>query len=734
MAVVKILAFGGMIPVTDDRLLPDMNAAFSQNCFLYTGQLVGITTPKYIRDLTDPTAGKAYRIPNNYFDAEHIEDAYWMEFVSIDTDVIRSPIVDDQYDRYYWASPLTVPQVNSLARIKAGQPSYNLGIIAPYAGPIISSIIGGSGITETRAYLTTWVTAFGEESAPSIPVLGTGRNDATWNLTLPTALAPDVTAYNIAKTRIYRTIASGGSTEYFFVAEIPVATTTFADNVSSTTVSANEVNISTTWTPPPNDLLGLITMPNGMIAGWRGSELWFCEPFRPHAWPAAYSTSVEYPIVGLGVINQTLVVCTAGYPMVATGIHPDSISMSKLASFEPCLSRGSILSVPEGVLYASPNGLVLVANGQASLITDNLIQKDEWNSYNKIATLRATRMSNAYYAFGSVRKGFVQTDAFQTNAWQQDDFFGSVRGILLDPTNPRISFNLLSSVDLTVNVFNDAWSGETLIIRNGKIYRLDMADREFLRETALWRSKIFQSNDKKNFAALRVYFEIPPWATEAYKDRLPAMTGPVTSGVTMSANSEYPGYEAWKAGSDVTSQMWSNAQFHAYPQILTIDFGLFAKFAASQYAFMGADPADPTFGYTYAPKSWTFQGSNDGSTWTTLDTRTGETGWATGEVRTYNIPKQVVVYQYYRFNFLENNGGADNFITVGMMHIAPTSYGSVRVYADDRLVMQRELRVSSELMRLPSGFKADYWQIEFETNVRVNSVQMGTSVKELLKA
>ena len=149
-------------------------------------------------------------------------------------------------------------------------------------------------------------------------------------------------------------------------------------------------------------------MPNGMIAGWKGSELWFCEPYRPHAWPAAYSNVVEFPIIGLGVINQTLVVCTAGYPIVATGIHPDSISMSKLASFEPCMSRGSVLSIPEGVFYASPNGLVLVANGVANLVTEGLIQKDEWNNYNKVATLRATRMGSGYYAFGSERSGFMQ--------------------------------------------------------------------------------------------------------------------------------------------------------------------------------------------------------------------------------------------------------------------------------------------------------------------------------------
>ena len=47
--------------------------------------------------------------------------------------------------------------------------------------------------------------------------------------------------------------------------------------------------------------------------------------------------------------------------------------------------------------------------------------------------------------------------------------------------------------------------------------------------------------------------------------------------------------------------------------------------------------------------------------------------------------------------------------------------------------MTRELRETGELMRLPSGFKADFWQIELEAVVSIDSVQMATSVKELMK-
>jgi len=45
--------------------------------------------------------------------------------------------------------------------------------------------------------------------------------------------------------------------------------------------------------------------------------------------------------------------------------------------------------------------------------------------------------------------------------------------------------------------------------------------------------------------------------------------------------------------------------------------------------------------------------------------------------------------------------------------------------------MTRELRTSGVIMKLPSGFKADYWQFELETRVIVLSLQAATSVKEL---
>ncbi|PYE51669.1 discoidin domain-containing protein [Paenibacillus barcinonensis] len=58
------------------------------------------------------------------------------------------------------------------------------------------------------------------------------------------------------------------------------------------------------------------------------------------------------------------------------------------------------------------------------------------------------------------------------------------------------------------------------------------------------------------------------------------------------------------------------------------------------------------------PKSWTFEGSNDGTNWNILDTRTNQDNWQTKEERVYSF-SNVTQYLNYRVNCSLNNGGAN---------------------------------------------------------------------------
>lgn len=56
-------------------------------------------------------------------------------------------------------------------------------------------------------------------------------------------------------------------------------------------------------------------------------------------------------------------------------------------------------------------------------------------------------------------------------------------------------------------------------------------------------------------------------------------------------------------------------------------------------------------------KNWTLLGSNDGSSWTTVDTVVNQTGWSFGEKREFEVDNPGS-YRFYKFNMTANNGHA----------------------------------------------------------------------------
>ena len=57
--------------------------------------------------------------------------------------------------------------------------------------------------------------------------------------------------------------------------------------------------------------------------------------------------------------------------------------------------------------------------------------------------------------------------------------------------------------------------------------------------------------------------------------------------------------------------------------------------------------------------------------------------------------------------------------------------GTIKVWADDRLITTKSLTKSGAQIRLPSGFKAEFWQIEITSKAIISSVQLGAAPREL---
>lgn len=730
MVAVRVSPFGGMVPAVDDRLLPDVNGALSEDTWLYNGNAQGLPGPKVLKSLLS-TTNKVYRIPNNFTDSIHLDDSVWMEFPHADTDVLRTQVVDDTFDRFYWVSPNTVPRYAPLLTIKAQVPSvtgYILGVPAP-VGTLAGVASGGASATlKSVSYVQTFVSAYGEEGPPSSPLtLASVKIDATITLTLLAADPADLgTNRNLTKKRIYRTVTStSGVTTYFFVAEVPIAQASYADNAAVATdavVSLNAQLESTNWQGPPADLQGMVSLSNGMVVAFRANELWFCEPYRMHAWPAQYVLVTEYPIVGLGVANQMLVVLTEGFAYTATGINPGNVNLVKVPGLLPCTSRGSIVSTTRGVFFAAPQGLVMISSGGVAVATKELIRKDKWAAMVAINTLRAAQLGDGYFGFGQARFGVFDVISFDTTAFAQQDFADARRGILIDVTSQSVAFNLQSNDEPVANVQTDAWSGEVFVIANSTLYWIDIGDSAQTRRPFTWRSKIYQLAEKKNLQAMKVFFNNNPTypITKVQDPQVPEMTGPVTSGVTMSGSANLAGNEPWRAASAADTDCFVA---NALPGFHLTRFPAPKEISSYQIGCPQA-PVSPNT----APKTWTLEGSNNGVNWVTVDTRTNQPAFSSGEIRTYTLAASAT-FEYWRLTITAAQSG-----TSGAFHDLQYNQpkkGIVRVYADGRLVMTRELVVPGEQWRMPSGFKADFWQFEVESGVEIFSLQAATSAKEL---
>lgn len=136
--------------------------------------------------------------------------------------------------------------------------------------------------------------------------------------------------------------------------------------------------------------------------------------------------------------------------------------------------------------------------------------------------------------------------------------------------------------------------------------------------------------------------------TGAGTDEMPTMTSGTTSGVTVSADdslSGYPQYEPYKAADDVVSGGTTDNIWHS---------------AVGGTGWMKTDFGSSTdiTGYTitagngvhvpYAPTAFTFEGSNNDSDWTVLDTQSS-LSWTASEEKSFTLGS-TESYRYYRIN------------------------------------------------------------------------------------
>lgn len=371
MARLKLIQFSGEIPRLLPRLLPDTGAQSAINVRLNDG---GLTPLRAERLETTVPAGTntIYKFGST-----------WLSW----TGVINAAPGPVATDRLYYTG-------DGAPKMRVGSTVYGLALTAPSAA--LTATLGGigSGEVTTRLYVYTRVTDFGEESEPC-PI----SNSVDWQPGNDVTLSGFVAApagRNFTKQRIYRSQSSvSAGTDLFLIAERADSASDYVDSIAVDDFA--EVLPSRDWNPPPSGLSGLISLPNGMMAGFVGKDLYFCEPYRPHAYPEKYILTMDFAIVALGASGSSMVVMTEGNPYIVTGTAPENMQQEKLELNLPCINARGVVDLGYAIAYPSHDGLVVVSGGQASIATAALMTRSGWLKTSP-ATYVAGQHSGRYFA------------------------------------------------------------------------------------------------------------------------------------------------------------------------------------------------------------------------------------------------------------------------------------------------------------------------------------------------
>jgi hypothetical protein len=488
--LLAIKAFGGIMPRLDPRRLPNHGALVAVNCDLKSATLAPLKQTSFV---WTPTKAGTKQTIYRFGETVNDESLYWFTWAD-DVDVVRGQIASDTTERTFFTGdsafghPRWTDATLALTGGGTNYPiaSYRLGVPAPASAPTNGGISGtGSGTNETRAYVYVYVTAGGDVGQPSLPLEVTIQDGQSITLT---GLLAAPAGYNITRKWIYRTLTGAASgTDYQFVAEVVDGTTSYVD--STLNKNLGETLNSVDYEMPPATLKGLVNLPNGMAAGFDGINVYLCEPYKLYAWPSKYKQVVDYPVVGLGVFGESLVVLTRGQPYLMFGTDPNAVSVKKIELMQACIAKRSIVEMGDAVMYASPDGLVRVGPGMTDVVTRNFIDKDFWTSLNP-ASIHAYQYEGRYVGF-------------------YDN--GTPGSFIFDPTDELAPFALTT---LT------ATAGYTDVVRDGLFLAVGTEIRQFDDNAATlsytWTSHRMEIGSARNFGWAKVEANAFPVTLKVY--------------------------------------------------------------------------------------------------------------------------------------------------------------------------------------------------------------------------
>ena len=444
MKPITVNAFLGANKALDDWLLPEGIGVDSQNQRPGHSDLRPWNSPTNYATVPAGTQRKTiYRLGQDV-----VSDAlYWLQWTTI-VNAVRGFESPDTTERTYYTGSGAPKWTDNVIGLSGGAPypqvSRDLSVPAPTTALTAAQAVAGTGTDETDYWLYTWANDLGWESAPSPVSNGlTIKPGATINLTgFDTVPAGN---YGITTVRLYKTgVGTSGATSFFFFRQWTYGANP-ANPIDDARARSTDTLVTVGWIPPPADAFGLAKLWNGMLALLTGKAVRFCEPYKAYTFPLKYELSVPDNPVAIGVWGQSFLLLTNGDVFLGTGTTPSAMDLKPLLLYQPCVSATSAVNFPDGVVWASPNGLCFFGIGGYRNLLDGVLDREHWTALVP-STIVATRYLGYYLGFyndGAGLKGFVVDPTNRGGIYWLSTGYNAVHR---DPVSDKVY--VLSGVDI----------------------------------------------------------------------------------------------------------------------------------------------------------------------------------------------------------------------------------------------------------------------------------------------
>lgn len=516
--------FRGMFPKVSPRLLGENAAQEALNCWLDAGYPRPLPVPRLVSGVgTFPVGVRSiWRYDANRWFA-------WSQ----DVDVVRSPLNSDTLNSVIWSgqdyprhTSTAIMQGHGFSGVGLPPASRRLGVPAPTIAPTTNradlSDANDDAVAEHHAWVYTFLTDLDEEGPPSPPSATVQRGfntDGTIQsvtIGMPTGVTG---SYGVNRKRLYRTATgASGVTTWNLVATLALSTANYTDTVL--TAGLGDALVSEQWDPPPADLTGLISLPNGVLAGFRDRDVYFSVPFQPHAWPSDYIQTVDDAIVGLGNFGTNLLVGTRGKPVLISGADPERAFPSRMEFEQPCAAKRSFATVDrQGVAFASTEGLVLVTPGGGEFISREAYDRKDWQDLAP-AEFRSVYHDGSYIAFSNSKAVALNP----SNEGAIDVEGAGVRAVYRDPMDDAVY--VVGSDRRLYEWATDVRAGDTA-------------------RTMTWKSRL-ETGIRRTWSAAQVIAEGYPVTLKLYGDRGLVLTRVVNSAEPFRLPAALKRYANWE--------------------------------------------------------------------------------------------------------------------------------------------------------------------------------------------